>query len=87
MQTIKDFFAHPLIQIALAVGFSIVVLAYFSKNVLDEPLSNLEHALPPFIAVLFQPLANIRKGAWFTRPIVGVLAVLLTTVLVIAVNA
>jgi hypothetical protein len=87
MQTIKDFFAHPLIQIALAVAFSIVVLAHYSKNVLAEPLGNLELALPPLIAMLFQTLDQFRKDAWFCRPIVGIPAILFTTALVIAVNA
>ncbi len=86
MKTIKEFRVHPHIQIALAVGLSIVTLAYFSKRVLPEPLSYLELALPPFLATIHELVANKRKAAWYSRPLYGILAILLVTVLVIGLN-
>lgn len=87
MEKTKEYLAHPIIQIALAAGASIIVLAYVSKHVLPEPLSTLELALPPFVATLFEAVAKTREGARYTRPIVGIIAVVFATVLVIAVNA
>jgi hypothetical protein len=86
MNKIKKFKINPLIQIALATGVSIIVLAYFSKRVLPEPLSYLELAMPPFIATFFEATTQKKKAAWFGRPVVGILAILLATVLVIALN-
>lgn len=87
MEKIKEYLAHPIIQIALAAGASIIVLAYVSKRVLPQPLSTLELALPPFVATLFEAVAETRKGAWYTRPIFGIVAIALATVLVILFNA
>ena len=87
MKTICEFFAHPKIQIALAVGVSIIALAYFSKRVLPEPLSYLELAFPPFLGAIFEMATHNAKTAWYTRPLVGVLAVLVATVAVILMNA
>ena len=88
MNKIKNFSINPNIQIALATGTSILVLAYFSKRILPEPLSYLELALPPFIAVFFAtPPSKKKKAAWYGRPLYGILAILLATVLVIGLNA
>ena len=88
MRKIKKISINPQIQIALATGASIIVLAFFSKRVLPEPLSYLELALPPFIAVFFAtPAAKKKKAVWYGRPLYGILAILLTTVLVIGLNA
>ena len=88
MKKIKKFSIKPQLQIALATGTSIIVLAFFSKRVLPEPLSYLELALPPFIAVFFAtPPSKKKKAAWNGRPLYGILAILLATVLVIGLNA
>jgi len=88
MSGFKKISINPQIQIALAAGTSIIVLAYFSKRVLPEPLSYLELALPPFIALFFAtPSTKKKKAVWQGRPLYGVLAILLATVLVIGLNA
>jgi hypothetical protein len=87
MNKIKKFKINPLTQIALATGVSVIVLAYFSKRVLPEPLSYLELAMPPFIATFYQTTTQKKKATWYGRPVVGILAILLATVLVIALNA
>ena len=58
MSKVKKISINPQIQIALAAGMSIIVLAFFSKRVLPEPLSYLELALPPFVALFFAETTN-----------------------------
>jgi hypothetical protein len=87
MKAIKEFFAHPIIQVALVLGASTVILAYFSKRVLDEPLKNLELALPALIATLFQGVSLKKKSAWYGRPWIGMLLIALATVFIILLNS
>ena len=87
MNKIKKLKFSPQIQISLAAGVSIIVLAYFSKRVLPEALSYLELAIPPFLATVYEAATKKRKAAWYGRPVVGILAILLATVLVIVLNA
>ena len=87
MMAKRKFRVHPLTQIAGVTGLSILALAYFSKRVLPEPLSYLELAFPPFLAVVYEAAAKSRPSAFYSRPVFGILAILLATVLVIAFNA
>ena len=87
MKTIKEFFAHPIIQMALVLGAITIILAYYSKRVFEEPLRNWELALPAFLATLFQGLAASRKTSWFSRPWIGMLILVLATILIIVFNA
>jgi predicted histidine transporter YuiF (NhaC family) len=54
MQKLKELIKSPHIQIALATGVSIIVLAYFSKKILPEPIGYLPLAIPPFIATIYE---------------------------------
>ena len=87
MSDFKKLEINPKIQIALAAGVSILALAYFSKRVLPEPLSYLELAMPPFLATIYEAATKKKEAAWYGRPVVWVLAILLATVLVIVLNA
>ena len=87
MKIIKKFSENPSIQIALATGVSILVLASFSQRVLPEPLSYLELAFPPFLALFFEKGPRKRTTAWYGRPWFGILLILLATALVIGLNA
>ena len=58
MSKIREFFANPHIQIALATAVSIVLMAWFSKRVFTEPIGYLPLALPPFIATIYEALAS-----------------------------
>jgi hypothetical protein len=87
MKKIKEFFAHPIIQLALVLGTSTLILAYFSKRVFTEPLSKLKLGLPAFLAMLFQGFAAHKKSSRFSRSWIGILIVVLATILVIAFNA
>ena len=87
MKTIKEFFAHPMIQMALVLGASTIILAYYSKRVFAEPLRNWELAIPAFLASLFQGFAASRKTSRFSRPWIGMLILVLATILIIVFNA
>ena len=74
------------VHVSLATGVSILVLAWFSKRVLPEPLSYLELAAPPFLMVIYEAVVEkapnrraARSGWW----VVGILA---ATALVIWTN-
>lgn len=86
-RVVIDFFAHSIIQIALVLGASTIILAYFSKRVLVEPLSNLELALPALLATLFQGLGRSRKSSRLSHPWIGMLLIMLVTVLIIVLNS
>lgn len=48
MSKLKKLFKSPHIQIALAIGISIIVMAYFSKRVLPKPIAYLQPQYPHF---------------------------------------
>jgi hypothetical protein len=85
--TIKDFFAHPIIQTALVTGVSTVVLAWFSKRVAPEPLRSWELALPVFLFTLWQGFAARKNAApWFRRPWLGMVVIVVATAIVLVTN-
>jgi hypothetical protein len=86
MKTIKEFFAHPIIQMALVLGAITITMAYFSKRVLPEPLMNWELALPAILATLFQGLIKTRPSSRFSRPWIGMVIVVAAAGLIIALN-
>jgi hypothetical protein len=83
MSIIKGFFRSSHIQIALATGISIITLAMFSKKILPKPIGYLSLAIPPFIAKIFELLLEKHKDSKFLNPLYWVLAILLSTVIVI----
>ena len=48
MSKFKEIAKSPHIQIALATGFSIIIMAYVSKKILFEPMDTIPLAIPPF---------------------------------------
>jgi hypothetical protein len=83
MSSGKGFFRSAQIQIALVTGFCIIVLAYFSKKILPEPIGFLSLAIPAFIATVYESFRSkynylriFKKGYWL-------LAILLSTLLII----
>lgn len=83
MSKLKEFFLSPHIQIALATGISIVVLAYVSKKILDEPMENLTLAIAPFIAMLYELLFNKHHDSKYLKPLYWIIAIFFVTALVI----
>ena len=86
MSKIKNFFKNPRIQIALAIGFSIIVTAYFSKKVLPEPIGFLEKAIPPFIGAIYELILDKYKDSKIFTAWYWVVAILFTTALIIAIH-
>ncbi len=87
MSKFNELIKSPHIQIALATGVSIIVLAYFSKKILPEPIGYLPLAIPPFIATIYEAVANKYKNKKITTTWYWVAAILLATVLVIVLYA
>jgi len=83
MQKLKELLKSPHIQIALATGVSIIVLAYFSKKILPEPIGYLPLAIPPFIATIYEAVAAKHKNKKITTTWYWVVAILVATALVI----
>jgi len=86
MNKVKEFFAHPIIQAALVLAASTLILSHCSKRVFAEPLRNWELGLPAFVATLFQGLTRLKKPPRLIRPWIGMLLIVLTTVLIIVLN-
>jgi predicted histidine transporter YuiF (NhaC family) len=83
MFKIKEFFRSPHIQIALATGISIIVMAIFSKRILPEPIGYLSLAIPPFIATIFELFFEKHRDSKLLTPWYWVLVILISTVIVI----
>jgi hypothetical protein len=88
MSKLKDFFKSGHIHVALATGASIILLAFFSKRVLSEPIGNLSRSGPPFLMVIYESLTSIKKykSKKWMKSIYWVLAILIATATVILVH-
>jgi predicted histidine transporter YuiF (NhaC family) len=87
MNKFSELIKSPHIQIALATGVSIVVMAYFSKRVLPEPIGYLPMAIPPFIALVYENVLNKFKKKKIATARYWVIAIFVATALIIIVNA
>lgn len=87
MHAVREFFKNAHIQLALATGVSIILLAYVSKHVLEEPIKNLHLAIAPFIMTIWEAFSGKHKDSKYSRPLYWVIAIAIATILVIAVNA
>ena len=83
MSKLKDLIKSPHIQIALATGISIIVLAYFSKRVLPKPIGYLPTAIPPFLMVIYEAVKERYKDRRITKVLYWVVAIFLATAIVI----
>ena len=81
-KSIDSFRSHH-IQIALAAGAGIIVLAYALKRVLPEPMHSLALAFPPSLAVSGDGLITKSGKAWYGKAWVWISAILIATLLVI----
>jgi hypothetical protein len=87
MSKLRSFFGSPHIQISLATGISILVMAYASKRILPSPIGYLPNAIPPFLMVIYESLFSRYEGSRICTPWYWVLAILLSTALVILLHA
>lgn len=84
MKKFKYLLKSPHIQIALATGVSIIVIAYFSKRILPKPIGYLPLAIPPFIASIYEFVAKKYKDKKISTTWYWVTTILCATVLIIA---
>jgi predicted histidine transporter YuiF (NhaC family) len=87
MSKLKELLKSSHIQIALATGISIIVLAYFSKRVLPRPIGYLPTALPPFLMVVYEAVLDRYKDRKICTAWYWVVALFVATALVIALTA
>jgi len=87
MNKFIEFFKSPHIQIALATGVSIVVMAYLSKRVLSEPIGYLPMAIPPFIALVYENVLNKFNKKKVTTAWYWVIAIFVATALIIILHS
>jgi hypothetical protein len=83
MSKFKELAKSPHIQISLATGISIIVLAYYSKRVLPKPIDYLLLAFPPFLAVIFEALLDKYKDSRICTTWYWAVGILVATALVI----
>ena len=86
MAKLKDLYKSGHIHVALAVGVSIIVLAYVSKRLLTEPIRPLILGITPFIMVLYESVAGTRKGRLPVNSLPWVITVLVITVIIILIH-
>ena len=87
LKKIMEFFSHPIIQMALVLAASTLILSHFSKHMFAEPLRNWELGLPAILASVSQGLAVRYKSSWFRRQWAGMLIVVFSTALIIVLNS
>ena len=86
MSKIFEFLKSPHILIALATGISIIVIAYFSKRVLQQEIGYLPSAIPPFIMVIYESLLQKYKHRHFLNVWYWVGAIFVSTLIVILIH-
>ncbi|MBL1214985.1 MAG: hypothetical protein HND52_16605 [Ignavibacteriae bacterium] len=80
---IKEFLKSPHIQIALATGISIIVMAYFSKRVLPKPIGYLPTAIPPFLMVIYEGIRQKYEDKKISKVKYWIAAIFLSSAIII----
>jgi hypothetical protein len=86
MKKLKELIKSPHVQIALATGISIIVIAYFSKRILPQPIGYLPTAIPPFFMVIYEAVVVKYKNKKITTTWYWITAIFVSTALVIVFN-
>lgn len=87
MKKIIELLKSPHIQISIATGISIILIAYFSKHVLPKPIGYLQTAIPPFFMVIYEAVVAKYKNHKITTTWYWITVIFVSTALVIALNA
>ncbi len=83
MKKLKELIKSPHIQIALATGVSIIVMAYVSKRMLSEPIGYISLAIPPFLATIYEAVLNRYKDSRICTTWYWIVAIFIATAVVI----
>jgi hypothetical protein len=84
MTSLAGILKSPHIQIALATGLSIIILAYFSKRILPQPIGYVPLAVTPFIATVYGAFSNrynnkiFRTWYWISAIFAATLIIILS---------
>ena len=87
MKKIIGLLKSPHIQISIATGISIILIAYFSKHVLPKPIGYLPTAIPPFFMVIYEAVVAKYKNHIITTTWYWIAIIFVSTALVIVLNA
>jgi predicted histidine transporter YuiF (NhaC family) len=87
MAKLKELIKSPHIQIALATGISIIVMAYFSKRILPKPIGYLPTALPPFLMAVYEALLGRYKNRRICTTWYWIVAIFVTTAFIIILHS
>lgn len=74
------------IQIAIASGTSILIIAICSKWVLDEPMHPFLLTVPPLIEVTYEGLLKKHKNSYILKTWYWVCGILISTILIIIIH-
>jgi predicted histidine transporter YuiF (NhaC family) len=83
MKKLKEILKSPHVQIALATGACIIIMAYVSKRILPEPMGYLPLAIPPFIMTVYEAVLNRYKDSKICTTWYWVVAIFVTTAIII----
>jgi len=86
MSKFKEFIFSPHIHLALTTGFSIIIMAYFSKRICSEPIGYLALAFPPFIATIYESLHSKYKDKRICTQWYWIVAILVSTTFLIVIH-
>ena len=86
MSKFKEHIKSPHIQISIATGVSIIVLAYFSKRVLPRPIGYLSLAIPPFFMTIYEAVLKKHKDSRICTTWYWIVAIFIATAIVIFVH-
>ncbi len=83
MASLKETMKSPHIQIALATGACIIIMAIFSKRILKEEIGYLPLAIPPFIATIYAGFSSKYKNSEIFKTWYWITAIFVATAIVI----
>ena len=83
MSKLRELIKSPEIQLSLATGITIIVMAYVSKRILQKPFGYLPLAIPPFVVVIYEAVASKFKNLKICTTWYWIVAIFVTTALVI----
>ena len=82
-EKIKEELREPHIPLAIVAGLSILIMAYFSKKLLSRPIDYLPLAIPPFLMTIYEAIYKKQKEHWITKQWIWILAIILSTAIVL----
>lgn len=84
MNKIKEYLKSPHIQIAMAAGFSIILIACATKWILLKPIDPLLLTIPALAEVAYEGLLKKYSSAKFMKTWIWVCTILFSTLLIIS---